>query len=50
MHLRIRLPGGLLKFKHERYLRRRERNREYPTWQLGSYFFIWIPRSLAREA
>ena len=42
MHIRIPLPGGLLKIEHERYLRASERERQFPMYRLGSTYFIWI--------
>ena len=42
MHFRIPFPGGLLKIKHERYLRSVEREGRYPMIKIGSHFCIWI--------
>jgi hypothetical protein len=43
MALRIRLPGGTLKFKSFRELRSRERDRLVPVLRLGSLYIIWWP-------
>lgn len=41
MHIRIKLPGGTLRFKHRRYLRHRESAGMFPMWRIGEYYFIW---------
>jgi len=46
MALRIRLPGGTLKFKSFRELRSRERDRLVPVLRLGSLYIIWWPARL----
>lgn len=49
MRLRIRLPWGTLKFKHESYLRRPEREREVPVWRIGErHYLIWWPSDFKR--
>ncbi|MCC2690117.1 MAG: hypothetical protein K0S21_2920 [Rhizobiaceae bacterium] len=47
MAMRIRLPGGTLKFKSIRELRTRERDRLVPVLRLGSLYIIWWPAHLA---
>ena len=49
MALRIRLPGGTLKFKSFRELRSRERDRVVPVFRLGSLYIIWWPNSLGSQ-
>ena len=49
MALRIRLPGGTLKFKSFRELRSRERDRVVPVFRLGSLYIIWWPNSLGDQ-
>ena len=46
MALRIRLPGGTLKFKSFRELRTRERDHLVPVLRLGSLYIIWWPNHL----
>jgi hypothetical protein len=44
MRIRIHLPQGTLKLKHERDLRHIEREHVFPTWRLGRrYYVIWWP-------
>jgi hypothetical protein len=47
MTIRIRLPGGTLKIKRRDDLRRREKNRHVPVWQIGSYFLVWWPSTIS---
>lgn len=42
MHTRIRLPGGTLKIKDERYLRASERDGAFPMSRIGGLYFIWV--------
>ncbi|UDL91663.1 hypothetical protein LGH82_10730 [Mesorhizobium sp. PAMC28654] len=46
MTIKIRLPGGTLKFKKSHELRRREQKREVPVWQVGEYFIVWWPNTI----
>ncbi len=41
MTLRMRLPGGTLKFKSYRDLRTSERENAVPVWKIGSLYVIW---------
>jgi hypothetical protein len=47
MTIRLRLPGGTLKIKRRDELRRREKSRDVPVWQIGSYFLVWWPRGVS---
>jgi hypothetical protein len=41
VHYQVRVPGGTLKLKTYRYLRRRERDRKVPVCRVGSIYVIW---------
>ena len=41
-HVRIRLPGGLLKLKTRAWLRRYEQEREVPVWRVFGIYIIWL--------
>jgi hypothetical protein len=43
MYLRIKLPRGTLKIKHERDLRHPERDGRVPVWRLGNHRIVWWP-------
>lgn len=45
--IRIRLPGGTLKFKPRHHLRRREWERQVPVWRIGAVYVVWWPRRIA---
>jgi hypothetical protein len=42
----LRLPGGQLKFKPYRELRRREIERQVPVWHVGGIYIVWWPKHL----
>ena len=44
----LRLPGGTLKVKAYRELRRREIERKVPVWKIAGYYVIWWPCRMER--
>lgn len=46
MVLRLKLPGGTLKWKAGEELRHAEYTRRVPVWRLGKRYLIWWPDSV----